>query len=47
MRDNIRELNRSMESIEKMIEKSRRLIHQSREASLGRNSLEKVKDNKR
>lgn len=36
-----------MESIEKMIEKSRRLIHQSREASLGRNSLEKVKDNRR
>lgn len=47
MRDNIRELNRSMESIEKMIEKSRRLIHQSREASVGRNSLEKVKDYKR
>lgn len=36
-----------MESIEKMIEKSRRLIHQSREASLGRNSLEKIKDNRR
>lgn len=47
MRDNIRELNRSMESIEKMIEKSRRLIHQSREASLGRNSLERTNDNKK
>lgn len=34
MRDNIKELNRSMESIEKMIEKSRSLIRHSRESSL-------------
>ena len=32
MRANLRELNRSMESIEKMIEKSRRIINQSRES---------------
>jgi hypothetical protein len=34
MRENIKELNRSMESIEKMIEKSRLIIKNSRDNSL-------------
>jgi hypothetical protein len=34
MRENIKELNRSMESIEKMIEKSRFIIKNSRDNSL-------------
>jgi hypothetical protein len=42
MRDNLKELNRSMESIEKMIEKSRRIISRSKESH---NSLEKMKEN--
>jgi hypothetical protein len=36
MRDNIRELNRSMSSIEKMIAQSRQIIHESRENSLSK-----------
>ena len=36
MRSSIRELNRSMESIEKMIEKTKKLISHSKENSLSR-----------
>jgi hypothetical protein len=46
MRANLRELNRSMESIERMIEKSRRIINQSRESRESHRSIEKSKEQK-
>ena len=36
MRENVHELNRSMESIEKMIEQSRKILQHSREKSLSK-----------
>ena len=36
MKDNIKELNRSMSSIEKMIAQSRKIIQESRENSLNK-----------
>jgi hypothetical protein len=44
MRDNLKELNRSMESIEKMIEKSRRIINQSRETNPTHRSIDKTRE---